>query len=254
MDRLNIDEAGAEARMRARDFWSALVLAAVALFFLWQSQDIPLAGHRGAGVTSAGWYTSAAVVPLGIFGALLVLALVLLAISIQSGAARQALSATGLGWQSQEAARIGALSLILLAYIVGLVPRVDFILSSALLITALICGFHGQARARPLLPLLAVAVPGAYALLRFPAQADWSRHGDDWITLACLLALTCWHQARSGRSPSVRLTPVLALALPVLLICAMAFGFRQNVPNRGSLIFSQIEFAYYVHLRPLWRP
>jgi hypothetical protein len=47
--------------------------------------------------------------------------------------------------------------------------------------------------------------------------------------------------------------PVIAILAPVILVCAMAFGFRQNVPNRGGLIFSQIEYHYYVTLRPLWR-
>ena len=50
-----------------------------------------------------------------------------------------------------------------------------------------------------------------------------------------------------------RVTPWIAVGAPLILVCAMAFGFRQNVPNRGGLIFSQIEYHYYVTLRPLWR-
>ncbi len=253
MDRFEKEEALALAQLRARDFWSALVLIAVALFFLWKTSGLSLGVHSGAGVSSAGWYTSAAVVPFGIFGALLALALVLLTISIRAGGAAQAMSALGLGWNPQEARRIGAIGLILLSYIVGLVPRVDFILGSALLITALICGFHSRAGRGALVPVLALVLAGGFALLTYPNQTEWARSGDDWVTLLLLIALTFWHQRTGGRDRAVRLTPVLALGLPLLLICAMAFGFRQNVPNRGGLIFSKIEYTYYVHLRPLWR-
>ena len=253
MDRLEKDEALALAELRARDFWSALVLIAIALFFLWKTSGLSLGAHSGAGVSSAGWYTSAAVVPFGIFGALLVLALVLLGISIRSGGAAQAMSGLGLGWNPQEASRIGAIGLILLCYIVGLVPRVDFILGSALLITALICGFHGRAGRGATVPVSALGLAGGFALLAYPLQSDWAQSGDDWVTLGLLIGLTVWHQYTGARDRALRLTPVLALGLPLLLICAMAFGFRQNVPNRSGLIFSKIEYTYYVHLRPLWR-
>ncbi|WP_417522547.1 tripartite tricarboxylate transporter TctB family protein [Marinovum sp.] len=248
------DPAAAELlRLRARDFWSALALIAVSLFFLWKTLDIPLGGSNGAGVASADWYTSAAIVPLGIFGALLLLACVLLGISIRAGGAAEALSATGLGWSGREVWRFVAVGLMLLSYIAGLVPRVDFILASALLITALIASFHGQPQPRPLVPLLAIALAALAALvLHFP-QAEWGRHGDDWIALALLVALTLWHQATGRRGPALRLTPVLALGVPLLLVCVMAFGFRQNVPNRAGLIFAKIEYTYYVHLRPIWR-
>lgn len=252
MTKFEIEQAQAQARLRARDFWSALALIALSLFFLWKTLDIPLGAHSGAGVSSAGWYTSAAIVPLGIFGSMLGLAFVLLGISIRTGGAAQALSAVGIGWDSSEAARFGAIALILLAYIAGLVPRVDFILASALLITALICGFHGPT-ARAVVPLLVIGLAGAYALLANPGQADWGRTDDDWVALAALIALTLWHQATGVRDKILRLTPGLALGVPTILVCAMAFGFRQNVPARSGLIFSKIEYTYYVHLRPMWR-
>ena len=44
----------------------------------------------------------------------------------------------------------------------------------------------------------------------------------------------------------------MAVLVPLMLVLAMAFGFRQNVPNRSGLLFSQIEYHYYVTLKPLW--
>lgn len=249
MDKSGSEEADRLAELRARDFWTALVLIGVSLFFLWKTLDIPMGGKNGAGVSGAGWYISAAVIPLGIFVALLLLALVLLAVSVRSGGAARALSAAGLGWSPSEAWRVTAIALMLLAYIVGLVPRVDFVLASALLITALIGGFHGQAKPRPLVPLLTMALAATYATMAHFPQAEWGAWDDDWVTLALLVALTIWHQ----RTARLRITPALAFGVPLVLVCAMAFGFRQNVPNRGGLVFSQLEYAYYVHLRPLWR-
>ena len=239
--------------MRARDFWCALVLTAVSLFFLWRTFDIPMWGQNRAGVSGAQWYNSAALVPLGIFTALLILSLILLGIAIRAGGAKQAVTAVGLGWDRAEALRFGALCTILFFYIAGLVPRVDFVLCSGLLIIALTFGFYKGQPKRMVLSAAAVAVCGLYALIRHLPQAEWRAHDDDWLTLAVWGLLTAW-VLRSARGDRVlKAASVIALVAPVVLVCAMAFGFRQNVPNRGGLIFSKIEYHYYVTLRPLWR-
>ena len=242
-----------KAVLRARDFWGGLVLMAVSVFFLWRTFDIPLFGGNRAGVSSASWYNSAAIVPLGIFSALLILSVVVLVISIRAGGARRALSAVGIGWNRAEAVRFTAIGLILFFYVAGLVPRVDFIIASGLLITALTYGFHlGQAR-RMVLASGLVTVCGLYAMIAHLPQSEWGRHDDDVVTLVAWILLSLW-VLRVGHGDKVlRAAAVIAVLAPVILVCAMAFGFRQNVPNRGGLIFSQIEYHYYVTLRPLWR-
>jgi len=239
--------------MRARDFWASVALIAVSGFFLWKTTDIPLWGGNRAGVSGADWYNSAAVVPLFIFGGMLVFSFILLTISIRSGGARLALSSAGLGWDKAEVFRITTIGLMLLAYVVGLVPRVDFILCSGLLITALIFGYYGGHARRALVACGAVVGSGLYAFASFPAQADWNAHGDDWVTLAVWISLTLLVLSKSVSERVLRVVPVIALFAPLILVCAMAFVFRQNVPARGGLIFSQIEYHYYVTLRPIWK-
>lgn len=239
--------------LRARDFWASLALIALSLFFLWKTSDIPLWGANRAGVSGSDWYNSAAIVPFFIFGGLLVLSLVLLGISIQSGAARAALSATGIGWNKAEALRCTTIGLMLLAYVVGLVPRVDFILCSGLLITALIYGFYGGHARRALLACVFVVAAGLFAFATHPTQADWNAHADDWVTLALWVMLTALVLSKAVHERILRLVPLIAILTPFILVCAMAFGFRQNVPARGGLIFKQIEYHYYVTLRPLWK-
>lgn len=239
--------------LRARDFWGALVLMALSVFFLWQTLDIPLWGGNRAGVSSAAWYNSAAVVPLGIFSALLLLSVVLLVISIRAGGAPRGLSMVGIGWSGDESLRFATIGVILFFYVAGLVPRVDFVLSSGLLITALTFGFHKGLKPRMILAAASVALAGAYSFIAHLPQSEWSAHDDDWVTLVIWIGLTVWILLRARGDRVLKVVPVIAVVAPVLLVCAMAFGFRQNVPNRGGLIFKQIEYHYYVTVRPLWR-
>lgn len=239
--------------MRARDFWASIALILLSLFFIWRTLDIPLTGGTQGGVKGVEWFNSAAIVPLGIFCAMLLLSVSLLVRSIREGGAARALDAAGLGWNGPEAMRFATLIAIFVFYIVALVPRVDFVIASGLLITALIFGYHTGDRGRMLLATAAVVVAGLAALLLHFPQAEWNAHGDDWIALAIWAGLGVWMLIVARGERVARVTPLIAIAAPLVLICAMAFTFRQNVPNRGGLIFKQIEYHFYVTLRPLWR-
>lgn len=243
----------AKAILRARDFWGALVLMILSAFFLWKTLDIPLWGGNRAGVATATWYNSAAIVPLGIFLALFILSIVLLVISIKAGGARRALSSVGIGWDKAEALRFTTIGIILFFYVAGLVPRVDFIICSGLLITALIFGFYKGHADRMILAAFVLALAGTYAMVAHLPQAQWGAHDDDVVALILWGGFTLWVLFNAQGDRVLKLVPVLAVGAPLILVCAMAFGFRQNVPNRGGLIFSQIEYHYYVTLRPLWR-
>lgn len=250
MDR---DEDDQTAILRARDFWGALALIGLSLFFLWRTMDIPLWGGNRAGVSAAAWYNSAAIVPLGIFAVLLVLSIALLVISVRSGGAYAAFSAVGSGWHKDEAWRFVTIGIILFFYVAGLVPRVDFILASGLLITALTFGYHKGRKGRMAAAAGALAVCGTYAMLRHLPQSEWSAHDDDWVTLVVWGGLTLLMLMRARGDKILRTVPVIAIVAPTLLVCAMAFGFRQNVPNRGGLLFKQIEYHFFVTIRPIWR-
>jgi len=247
--------------LRKQDFWTAIVLIIAAFFFLWRTSLLPFFKAAAAGVESGKWYNSAAIIPYFVFAALLILALGLLWVSIRDGGAKAALEKLPgadrlLNLPVLKAAAIG---LILLAYIFGLVPRVDFIIASALLITAMIYGFHEGRPHTVILATGAVVAPAAYALIVHLPQSEWQvPHDDDWIAFGFFLALTAAmladvrlrHGAMRGYG---RVTPLIAVLVPLCLVCAMAFGFRQNVPNRTGLVFQQIEYGYYVRLRPWWR-
>ncbi|WP_072792701.1 hypothetical protein [Cognatishimia maritima] len=247
-----MDQPEETAILRARDFWTSLVLIVLSLFFLWETTSIPLFGENRAGVSGGDWYNSAALVPFGLFGGLFLLAIGLLVISIRAGGAARAMSSVGLGWDGSEALRFGTIGMTIAAYVIGLVPRVDFIICSGLLITALIYGYRGGHAQRMILTAVVVGVAGLYAFVANLPQSDWKLHDDDWITLILWIALTAFIFVRHPRDRMSRVIPVIALVAPAILVCAMAFGFRQNVPNRGGLFFKTIEYHYYVSLKPLW--
>lgn len=246
-------ERDSKNQLRARDFWASLLLIGLSIFFLWKTTSIPLFGGNRAGVSGADWYNSAAIVPFGIFGGMLVLSVVLLVIAIRSGGAKIAFSATGIGWNPDEAFRFTSVGIIIFFYVTGLVPRVDFILNSGLLITSLIFGFYGGYRWRAFLAAAMVALPGLYALIAHLPQSEWGALDDDWVTLGFWVGLTVVVIFKSKTERVCRAIPVIAVLIPVILVIAMAFGFRQNVPARTGLLFKQIEYHYYVTLRPLWR-
>ena len=245
-----------KTRLRTQDFRTALLLLAVSLFFLWRTSLLPFFKADAAGVEAGQWYNSAALVPFSIFGALFLLSLGLLWIAIRDGGAVQGFRLHWAGAARVEALRISALAVLLMAYIFCLVPRVDFILSSALVITALTWGFHAG---RPKIMAYAagfVAAPALYAILANPGRDQWAKPWDDDIAvLIAWLGLTAfmfWQAARDGGiNRVIKATPFVALLIPLMLTLAMAFGFRQNVPNRSGLVFSQIEYHYYVTLRPM---
>ena len=242
-----------KAILRARDVWGAAALMIASAFLLWKTFDIPLWGGNRAGISSADWYNSAAIVPLGIFGAMFVLSCIMLGVALRAGGGPTAFKAVGIGWNRHKAIRFSCLAIILTSYIAGLVPRVDFILASGLLITALIYGFYGGEVRRISLASVAVFLPGAYAFIRYLPQSEWGALDDDWVTLAIWVLLTGWVIAVGRGDKVLRAVPWIVILAPVILVTAMAFGFRQNVPNRGGLLFKQIEYHYFVTLRPLWR-
>ncbi len=244
--------------LRVRDFWTAIVLICVSCFFLFQTTDIPFLNTKVAGVDAADWYNSAALVPYGIFGGLLLLSFSLLGIAIKDGGAKHALTKIGIGYSRAELVRVSCVSIIIFFYIFGLIPRADFILSSSLMITCLIWGFHSENRASMPLSTCAISIVSIYAMFMHFPRSEWAKpHDDDWLVLCMfgLITLTMIVvERRNGPlSKVVKLTPVISIIAPLVLVMAMAFGFRQNVPNRTGLIFSKIEYHYYVTIRPLWQ-
>lgn len=247
-----------KTRLRQQDFWTALAIIATSIFFLFKTSEIPFFRANAAGVESGQWYNSAALVPYGIFAAILVLGVMLLVTAVrQGGTPGQGQFGALVAWaRTASAARMAAVALILLAYIFALVPRVDFTIGSALVVLALIYGFHVQRGRATLIALAGVLLPSIYALAAHFPQSEWNTpHDDDWFVLIAFVTLTVVmfveiRLAGARADGFLKAAPVIAVLVPFLLVIAMAFGFRQNVPNRTGLLFKQVEYHYYVNVKP----
>ncbi len=246
-----------KTELRRKDFYTALILIGLSLFFLYKTSEIPFFEANAAGVESGKWYNSAALVPYAVFVAMLVLSCTLLMIAIREGGKPAHLNFNQVSeWFARGGGKITLIAAFLLLYIFALVPRVDFTIASALIFAALVFSFH-EDRLRPMMIcLLFVGIPSLYAFLVHFPRTEWTKpHDDDWIALISLVIMCVCVMAEirfaNGRLPFyARLTPVIAVVLPLFLVVTMAFGFRQNVPNRTGLVFQQIEYHYYVTLKP----
>ncbi len=248
---------------RRQDFWTALLLIAVSLFFLQQTSEIPFFKADAAGVDAGQWYNSAALVPFGIFGLLLLLSIGLLINAIRHGGLPESFRGGALAWYRvvnwaarSDVSRMVATALIMLAYIFALVPRVDFTIASALVLLALIYGFNATRPRATAIALVAVLLPSLFSLIAFFPRARWgASHLDDILVLAAFLllipiALIETRRAEGKIGQVLKLAPLLAFLFPLFLVIVMAFGFRQNIPTRTGLLFQQIEYHYYVTLKP----
>lgn len=249
-----------QTQLRRRDFWTAIILMAGSASMLLETGNIPFFDAQAAGIESGKWFNSAAIVPYLIFGLLLAFSIALLVIAIRDGGAPHHgdVAAFRTTLVSVAAQKFVVICAVLLIYIFCLVPRVDFVLATAVTMMALTYGYF-EGRLRPAyIGLVCMAVPGLYALVvHFPSE-EWAKpHDDDWLTLASLVLLTvvAFIESRKVQGtvpPYLKWAPFVCVLTPLFLVCAMAFGFRQNVPNRTGLIFSQIEYHYYVTLKPLF--
>lgn len=249
-----------QIQLRRRDFWTAIILMAGSALMLLETRNIPFFDAQAAGVESGKWFNSAAIVPYLIFGLLLAFSVSLLVIAIRDGGAPRHgdLAAFRTTLVSVAAQRFFIICAMLLFYIFCLVPRVDFVLATALVMMALTYGYF-EGRLRPAyIGLAFLAVPGLYALVvHFPSEGWAKPHDDDWLTLASFVVLTTVAFVETWKVQHkiplyLKWAPFVCVLTPLLLVCAMAFGFRQNVPNRTGLVFSQIEYHYYVTFKPLF--
>jgi hypothetical protein len=250
---------GEPLRMRRADFWTSLVLFGLALGMIRSALTMPLR-ESFAGVQNV-WYVSPALFPLLIAGGLLLLATALLRNAIRTGGARAALAALGRrsAADATPTARMLAAIALIAGYVYGLIPRVDYLVATALFLQVFIGAFYlGR---RDLLWLqtglfLAAALPAFLAGLAgwYPAAGTWSRWGLDGA--AALFCLGIWRltRRRLGQDPAGqrRLRVTIAVGLVVAFATSVAFKFGLLVPLPAEGAAVRLLESIHLSLRPLW--
>ena len=227
------------ARLRGADIATGLVLAIVAVLMIAEALTYPLEGTY-AGVRNA-WYVSPALFPLMIGGMLLILSAGLVAVAardrarLRAGAAPRAPGQAGRS-TGREAWFIATL---LAAYIVELVPRVDFPSATALFLFVFMAGYIVEGRLRmalagclvlPSLLAFAVAMAGAWPAPRSGAQFVLDGGILATFLAACLLALRV---AETEDRRRLRTAAVTSTVTAVLLSAIFRHGLLVPLPREG---------------------
>lgn len=224
--------------LRKADFWTSIVLLALAVGMLIETLSYPLEGSY-AGVRNA-WYVSPALLPLIIAGALIILSGLLLANAVRTGGAAAALG----DLPRASAARIWAATAdfwiiggILAGYIYGLLPRVDFVAATTLMLFTLVAIYDMEAPsvARRALAIFFITSLAVVALALFgwrpgaQSAAAYARDAAVWTAVAMSIGAV-WFAARREATAGLRFSRCLWLSILTPLIASVIFKFGLLVP------------------------
>ena len=230
--------------LRKADAWTGLILAIVAAAMIAKALTFPLAGTY-AGVKNA-WYVSPALFPLIVGGMLMVLSLGLTTRAFRDHRRlRPGTWVLGLGQDAFDRDRgrhAILISGLMAAYIVGLVPRIDFILATALFLLAFIGAYVLEARRGRILVVACLAVPSVVALAvafagAWPAPRSSAQYYADAV-VAAVLVLCVILFAAAAHAERRRIVPVVATALgtAVILSGIFKYGLLVPLPREGAAV------------------
>ncbi|HRY26061.1 MAG TPA: hypothetical protein P5558_16960 [Geminicoccaceae bacterium] len=237
----------AATRGRPSDLWTGLALLLIAAAMAGGALQFPLRGTY-AGVKNA-WYVSPALFPLIVATCLCLLAVTLIVTTVRSGVlADRGSLASALAGQGDVVLIAG----IIAAFVVGLVPRVDFVVAGFFFLLAFTLAFHvHEPRVAKLalgaffattLVLLVMAGLGLTPVVRTAAAS--------LVDLAVLLvAVGTFVAARAMTTDATarhRMGQCLAVALATPLLLGITFKFFLLVPlPREGLVVVALETVYY---------
>jgi hypothetical protein len=213
-----------------------------------------------AGVQNA-WYVSPALLPLIIACGLLILATALMVNAVRTGGAATALASVLHRTASSDGAgeRMLAAILIVAGYVYGLIPRVDYLVATALFLQVFIAGFYLARRdvlRQQTGVFLACAVPAILAELagRYPGPATPGRYVLDGVALLVFVGL--WLVTRQRVRPDAvlrrRLTAAVVVSVVVSILTGVAFKFGLLVPLPAEGAVVRVLETIELALRPLW--
>lgn len=243
-------------RLREKDFWTSLILFGFSTAMLIGGLQMPMSESYG-GVRNA-WYVSPALLPLIVAGGLILLSAALLANAIRSGGARRTLTKVRLRPNAPTAAQRRAFlaALLIAAYVYALLPRVDFVVATALFLLAFIGGFYPDNGriARPLVIgflvfALATGVAGILGFRPVRGEAAGLVVDGAGLLLFVILAIAASRQVREGSDQGrVRTTVIVAIAVPLILGPIFKFALLVPLPTEGAIIQTMEQGVYL--LRP----
>jgi uncharacterized membrane protein YhaH (DUF805 family) len=224
-------------RMRRADFWTSLIFFGIAAGMIGSAMTMPLK-ESFAGVQNA-WYVSPALLPLMIAAGLLILATTLLCNAIRTGGAAAALASLGRWAEASRDATVRMLvSIAIIAgYVFGLIPRVDYVIATALFLQVFIAAFYvGRKEIMRLqtASFLLLVAPAFLADLLgvYPSPGTAPRYALDLIVLliAFGLGLVTWRRLAPDPIGRRRFAITTTVSIVVALLTSVSFKFGLLVP------------------------
>ncbi|MCF3936734.1 hypothetical protein L1787_25405 [Acuticoccus sp. M5D2P5] len=225
--------------LRKADVWTGGILAIVAVFMIAKATTFPLEGNY-AGVKNA-WYVSPALFPLIVGGILLILSIALI---LKGRADYRRLAGTDLfavpwgeTWRSGQDVVI--VSALLAGYIVGLIPRVDFVAATAffLVVFMLIYIVTVPSARRLLLGGFLALSGGAFlvALVAWPAPRSGGQNTVDlliWAAAGIAAIVGIMGSAAPARRRAVQAV-ITSLVTAIILAAAFKYFLLVPLPTEG---------------------
>lgn len=222
-------------RLRKADVWTGLVLAVVAVAMVAEALTFPLEGTY-AGVRNA-WYVSPALFPLIVGCALFALSLALLAKAVKDVRRLQPGGYLLLFERSAAAGRGDAwlVSLLLAAYIVGLVPRVDFTIATALFLIVfmgvyVVSSASGRIALTGTLIVAAVAGFAGALLDAWPAPRSDAQYAVDGVFAGIVVLASVLLALFARGTERKRVLTVIATGAGTALVLSLVFKYGLLVP------------------------
>lgn len=244
---MTISPVNAAPRGRPSDLWTGLALLLIASLMAGGALQFPLRGTY-AGVKNA-WYVSPALFPLIVATCLFLLAVTLIVSTVR---ARAHTSGAGFAPVLAGQGDVVLIAGIVAAFVVGLVPRVDFIVAGIFFLLAFTLAFHvHEPRVAKLalgaffLTALALLVMAGLGLT--PAVRTTAASLVDVAVL--LVAAVTFVAARAMTSDAaarhrLRQCLIVALATPLLLGVIFKFFLLVPLPREGLVVLA-LETVYY---------
>ena len=240
--------------LRRADLRTGLGLAAFAVAMLGIALTFPITDSYG-GVRNV-WYVSPALLPLMVGAGILMLSLMLVHRAVRDlggDGARDALRLPRLRRVSPRGIRLLAILAGIAGYVYVLLPRVDFVVATALFLLPFVYAFHLDREASVYRNLWAVlATAAAIAAAGAVAPPELREAAVDGTGLAAFV-LVAWVNLRAVRRGAGKLGPwwrglLLSLAAPLILAVVFRYGLLVPMPHEGT-VMTAIDAVRYAVLR-----
>jgi hypothetical protein len=240
-------------KLRRADFVTSLLILGFGAWMLRETFKMPMKDTFG-GVQNV-WYVSPGLFPLIISSGLLLLGVVLMRHAIREGGAQSCIR--GLksirAMDREPLVRFAGILLGLISFVYLFIPRVDFFLSTILLLFYFVTAYYldDHAVLKRMIVYYASGCVGFVVLFATPLARALNRlfaYSTDVVALAFFVSLVLFTRSvirdNAAHRAKMRLVMIVTFATPLILIPLFRYFLRVQMPREGGII-EIMNLIYY---------